>query len=1098
MAVQDSTFRTTHVMDNEIVKANDFEFAFEQLVENVSKATQMFLESEQDFVINGKVIPATGMNVSVSPIYGVCKSTGKPFGRTEMTDETIGFAGSSSGRIDIIEVQGNWETYDNQQRAFNDPDTDTQTYQYVDTKKLMKPVYQVKKGVEGAGVAPDVDEGWVKLAEVVINPGVTTIHEEDIKNITSDVAGLANEEWTNEEDVTYNIGYISDVNARFRVQHKADGTHADNCINSDSLDIGIGAKQINGNILPVGGAVSIPTQTIAATDSILSVIIKAALMITSLYDSYLKFGTYGFNGELKISSLLDNGALKKPVSIFAAGDGTAVIKIDNATVLSIDANGKLSTNGYTASNNNHIITKAVTDAISTALNNLTTRVTDIENKVISSVTYTNGILSMGIDGRYNVVSTEIRVATTQNITLSASQIIDGINVIEGDVVLVKNQANAKENGIYTVSGNSVWFRLSAYNTPEKIKEKIFYISGGLTNKQKMFYIPKVEFNTSSSFGDDDIIFLEYMASPKPLANRFIIRDANGRAQVNAPSSENDIARLAEITPLHTAINSLQNQVDEVRGTHGTDITSLLSAGGYIRLKAGTYTITSPVTLPIGTYIEGDGFSTIINCSNISSSGYAITLNSNCQLKNFLIDGGLSTPPSTDGNKGCISIGTANQAADNTLISGVYIKGFHGYGIIGIKSTGYTLYSDSNRIENTQVTNCFCGFSTVVPFQYAQIDNCSFCGNYIGAAVQDGNNIFSNCQFNRNTNIGFHMDGSESPNWNAHGCLTGCQFNHNGSYSILLGNITAGQIFTGCLFFYASMLILNCKGVQIVGSELGFLPNDSFSLANSTGSNLFANNYIVSTTQNIYVSESSALSTFINNKTETGDEFIVYNGTPDIHNIGNSIVKRMADGSIEGQWLISKAPLYSDEQAPVNGSLPMFDTNGYLSKVTVNHFQKLLGMIPSESNVPNTVVKRDSNGYIFVDFINTNIPVDSYTAITNILFENNDGYIRKTSLTRARGVITGGASFITISGNLPFVANTATDVVMPEGFTMANSYIVGARIFRNNGSVIYGVQANDLVAIYMMNNVVECVISEEAIDLQMGGQPFYIMLAKFDS
>ena len=193
MSLQNSTFKTTHVMDNEIIKANDFEFAFEQLVDNVSKATQMFLESTQDFVINGKVIPATGMNVSVSPIYGVCKSTGKPFGRTETTDETIGFEGSSSGRVDILEVQGAWETYDNQQRAFNDPDTDTQTYQYVDTKKLTKPVYQIKKGVEGAGVAPEVDAGWVKLAEVSIRAGASSILESDIHNITADVAGLNND-----------------------------------------------------------------------------------------------------------------------------------------------------------------------------------------------------------------------------------------------------------------------------------------------------------------------------------------------------------------------------------------------------------------------------------------------------------------------------------------------------------------------------------------------------------------------------------------------------------------------------------------------------------------------------------------------------------------------------------------------------------------------------------------------------------------------------------------------------------------------------------------------------------------------------------------
>ena len=42
MSLQDSTFKTVHVQDNEIVKASDFEFAFKQIVENVSKSSYAF------------------------------------------------------------------------------------------------------------------------------------------------------------------------------------------------------------------------------------------------------------------------------------------------------------------------------------------------------------------------------------------------------------------------------------------------------------------------------------------------------------------------------------------------------------------------------------------------------------------------------------------------------------------------------------------------------------------------------------------------------------------------------------------------------------------------------------------------------------------------------------------------------------------------------------------------------------------------------------------------------------------------------------------------------------------------------------------------
>lgn len=584
MTLQESTFNTAHVMDNEIIKANDFEFAFENLVTNVSKACQMFLESTQDFVINGKVLPDVGMNVKVSPIFGVCKETGIPFGRIDTATMEYGFEQSATGRIDIIEVKGEWETYDQQQRAFNDPDTDTQTYQYVKTKKLMKPVYQIKQGIEGGSVAPEVDEGWVKLAEVVIQANANTITADDIKNITSDVAGESNVGWTTEDDITYNIGYISDVNARFRVQHNADGTHKSNVINAVSLDIGTGTNQINGNILPVGGSVSIPNETIAATDSILSVFVKAASMLTSLYNAYLKYGNYGVKGILSISSIVNDGTdvLKKPISISAAGDGTAVIKIDNAAVLSIDATGKLSTNGYTASSNNHLVTKAVTDAINTALTNLTNRVNDLVPQLDNTL-YVNNVLSGGTDGRFNIESTNIYAASTQNLTLSGTQTVDGITPGEGSLILVKNQTDAKENGIYQYSSDSLWQRSNTYITPDLIKGKVFNILNGTTNGGKMFYTPIVSFVDPDDFGTDEITFSEYFGSIKELGKKAAIRDVSGHVKTADPTN---------------AMDSVNKQSME-NAIFGTVYSSSKTGTGDHAMILKT----SPITLTAGTTIK---------------------------------------------------------------------------------------------------------------------------------------------------------------------------------------------------------------------------------------------------------------------------------------------------------------------------------------------------------------------------------------------------------------------------------------------------------------------------------------------------------------
>lgn len=55
-----------------------------------------------------------------------------------------------------------------------------------------------------------------------------------------------------------------------------------------------------------------------------------------------------------------------------------------------------------------------------------------------------------------------RVATTANITLAGLQTIDGITVVDGDRVLVKNQTTASGNGIYVVSSGA-WVRSQDFN-----------------------------------------------------------------------------------------------------------------------------------------------------------------------------------------------------------------------------------------------------------------------------------------------------------------------------------------------------------------------------------------------------------------------------------------------------------------------------------------------------------------------------------------------------------------------------------------------------------------------------------------------------------
>jgi len=60
------------------------------------------------------------------------------------------------------------------------------------------------------------------------------------------------------------------------------------------------------------------------------------------------------------------------------------------------------------------------------------------------------------------VKAPVKVATTSNITLSGEQTIDSTSVVAGDRVLVREQTDATENGIYVVS-TSAWTRAADFD-----------------------------------------------------------------------------------------------------------------------------------------------------------------------------------------------------------------------------------------------------------------------------------------------------------------------------------------------------------------------------------------------------------------------------------------------------------------------------------------------------------------------------------------------------------------------------------------------------------------------------------------------------------
>jgi hypothetical protein len=77
------------------------------------------------------------------------------------------------------------------------------------------------------------------------------------------------------------------------------------------------------------------------------------------------------------------------------------------------------------------------------------------------------------------VKTAVRVATTANITLSGIQTIDGVTLVAGDRVLVKNQSTNTQNGVYDAASGA-WTRSTDSDTGAELVNAFYFVTLGTT------------------------------------------------------------------------------------------------------------------------------------------------------------------------------------------------------------------------------------------------------------------------------------------------------------------------------------------------------------------------------------------------------------------------------------------------------------------------------------------------------------------------------------------------------------------------------------------------------------------------------------------
>jgi len=337
-------FKTTKILENEIAKQVDFQYANRSGIENLSSFIRYVFKTPNSVVMGGKVLQASpvSMNVLIDPLLAF-SSTVIAFSDSISGPFAIE-ASNTQDRIDIVQVKGEYVGFDTQQRAFNDPATMTKTYSDVDTKEKIENVILIKKGVPGSDAAPSVDAGYIKLAEVKVRANTTSILTADIINITSDLPGSENNTWTTDKSSSFGMLNITEFKMLFRVGHTNNGTHATESIKASNIKFSISDDGVTTGLLPLNTIISAAGMADIAENTILTTILQTLATIKENKDSKDASGGYvgltlfkmNFKNALNtITSFFTNANTAARTYTFRDRDGTIADDTDLSELYNI-------------------------------------------------------------------------------------------------------------------------------------------------------------------------------------------------------------------------------------------------------------------------------------------------------------------------------------------------------------------------------------------------------------------------------------------------------------------------------------------------------------------------------------------------------------------------------------------------------------------------------------------------------------------------------------------------------------------------------------------------------------------------------------------
>lgn len=121
-----------------------------------------------------------------------------------------------------------------------------------------------------------------------------------------------------------------------------------------------------------------------------------------------------------------------------------------------------------------------------------------------------GLISYEALSEISLLKEVVKCATTSPITLADEQTIDtSVDVVEGDRVLVKDQSDDAENGIYNVISGSDWVRSVDFDSGDKFRKgTMIPIASGTSLADELWMVSS---DDPHVVGTSDITFVKVNA-----------------------------------------------------------------------------------------------------------------------------------------------------------------------------------------------------------------------------------------------------------------------------------------------------------------------------------------------------------------------------------------------------------------------------------------------------------------------------------------------------------------------------------------------------------------------------------------------------------